>query len=66
MRKLKTEVFTQQLLNGLAYVQVLKKRHKDYKYFPALETHLSSAEKLFHELTLLQKTENETNSKRNL
>lgn len=57
MRKAKTEKFTQQLLDGLAYVQVLKKKHKDYKYFSALEAHLSSACKLFHEITILQRTE---------
>jgi len=56
MRKLNTEKYTDQLLEVLKGVQALKKRYPDLVNFQVIETHLSSAQKLLHILTLKIKT----------
>jgi len=51
MKKLKSELLTEQILDILDDVRRLEKKHKDFEYFPALKSHLSHACKLLHELT---------------
>jgi len=52
MQKLKSEELTQAILEILAEVQELKIAYKEFEHFGTLKTHLSSAEKILHELTL--------------
>ena len=52
MRKFKSEILTQELLNILNDTQKLKSKYGDLINFITLETHLKSSQKLLHELTL--------------
>jgi len=58
MAKLKSEILTEQILNILEDVRKLEKRYKNFRYFPALKSHLSHACKLLHELTTIEKSGN--------
>jgi len=57
MPKLKTEIYTNQLLKILKGIQKLKKKYKDFD-FKAIEMHLSSACKGIHELTTNERSGN--------
>jgi len=52
MSKLKSEQITEKLLEILTEIQKLKSRYQDFADYVTIETHLKSAQKGIHELTL--------------
>lgn len=57
MKKLRSELLTQQILEILGEIQKLKKQNKGFEDFDTMETHLKSGCTLMHKLTLQIKNE---------
>jgi len=57
MKKLKSELLTQQILEILGEIQKLKRQHKSFEDFDTMEIHLKNGCTLMHKLTLEIKNE---------